>query len=383
MGAVGVTLRDLTAPDAPRSLADVHPDHQRAVEQALVRSFETGSAFAMTYRQRRSDGAYRWTEGRAEPLRDEAGRIVQWYGVCVDVDDLVTTQAALLDRERELSQLVDLVPSYLWRLTPEGEPNFFNKRLMDFFGADVVAIDQPDTNRLAAIIDSVVHPDDATAVAEQLRSSLASGDGFSMRYRLRRADGVYRWVEGRAEPMRDQGGRIVQWYGLSNDIDDQLRAEVALRESERSLRQLVETLPALIYCAAPDGEPIYRSRQLGDFLRFDLDAKDEPGRSRLTGTLDAIIHPDDRAAVLQAYGHALATGEPYARTHRLRRSDGEYCWIETRAAAMRNADGATVQGNGLGLGIGATVRGIGRELGGGRGVQDGDNCGGAVTIKKK
>src|SRR3546814_2962705 len=133
----------------------------------------------------------------------------------------------------ELSQLVDLVPSYLWRLTPEGEPNFFNKRLMDFFGADVVAIDQPDTNRLAAIIDSVVHPDDATAVAEQLRSSLASGDGFSMRYRLRRADGVYRWVEGRAEPMRAHGGRIGQWYGRSNDIDDQLRAEVADRKRTR------------------------------------------------------------------------------------------------------------------------------------------------------
>src|SRR3546814_18512533 len=87
MGAVGVTLRDLTAPDAPRSLADVHPDHQRAVEQALVRSFEPGSAFAMTYRQRRSDGAYRWTEGRAAPRRDEAGRILQGYGVCGDVHD--------------------------------------------------------------------------------------------------------------------------------------------------------------------------------------------------------------------------------------------------------------------------------------------------------
>src|SRR3546814_11762666 len=97
MGAVGGTLRDRTAPVAPRSLADVHPDHQRAVAQAFVRSCETGSAFAMTYRQRRSDGSYRWTEGRAEPLRDEAGRIVQWYGVCVDVDDLVTTQAALLE----------------------------------------------------------------------------------------------------------------------------------------------------------------------------------------------------------------------------------------------------------------------------------------------
>src|SRR3546814_14259777 len=123
----------------------------------------------MTYRQRRSDGAYRWTEGRAEPLRDEAGRIVQWYGVCVDVDDLVTTQAALLDRERELSQLVDLVPRYLWRLTPEGEPNFFNKRLMDFFGADVVAIDTPDTSRQAAIIASVVHPGHPAALAAHLQ----------------------------------------------------------------------------------------------------------------------------------------------------------------------------------------------------------------------
>src|SRR5690606_22891943 len=200
-----------------------------------------------------------------------------------------------------------------WRLTPEGEPNFFNKRLMDFFGADVVPIDQPDIGRLGAIIDAVVHPDDAAALAEQLKSSLASGEGFSMRYRLRRSDGVYRWVEGRAEPLRDQDGRIVQWYGLSNDIDDQLRAEEALWESERSLRQLVETLPALIYCAAPDGEPIYRSRQLRDFLGFGLEGMDKSGRSRLTDTLDAVIHPDDRAAVQQAYGHSLATGESYAR----------------------------------------------------------------------
>src|SRR3546814_19767484 len=135
----------------------------------------------MTYRQRRSDGAYRWTEGRAEPLRDEAGRIVQWYGVCVDVDDLVTTQAALLDRERELSQLVDLVPSYLWRLTPAGEPNFFNKRLMDFFGADVVAIDQRDTNRLAAINASVVHTQSPQPGAKQRRTSRYRGASLPMR----------------------------------------------------------------------------------------------------------------------------------------------------------------------------------------------------------
>src|SRR5690606_27109091 len=96
---------------------------------------------------------------------------------------------------------------------------------------------------------------------EELDRCLASGEHFSMKYRLRRADGVHRWMEGRAEPMRDESGRIVQWYGLSHDIDDQLRAEETLRERERSLRQLVETLPAMIDCADPNGEPVYRSQQ--------------------------------------------------------------------------------------------------------------------------
>src|SRR3546814_14111698 len=142
--------------------------------------------------------------------------------------------------------------------------------------------------------------------------------------------------------MMSQVGRIVQGYGLSNCIYDQLRAEVALRESDRSLRQLVETLPALIYGAAPDGEPIYRSRQLGDFLGFDLEAQDEPGRSRLTGTLNAILPTDDRAAVLQAFGHALSTGEPYASTHTLRRSDAKNSWVDTPAHARQHGEGAIV-----------------------------------------
>ncbi|MGO7259250.1 PAS domain-containing protein, partial [Rhizobium brockwellii] len=76
--------------------------------------------------------------------------------------------------------------------------------------------------------------------------SFATGERFSSHYRLRRADGFYRWVNGSAEPLRDESDRIVQWYGISHDIDDLLRVEEALREIERSLWQLVETLPAMI-----------------------------------------------------------------------------------------------------------------------------------------
>ncbi|MBY5737763.1 PAS domain-containing protein [Rhizobium leguminosarum] len=333
----------------------VHPDDASRLLETVHHSLASGEPFSIKYRMRRFDGAYRWVDGRAEPLHDQSGAIMQWYVISVDIDDEMRAQEALRDRERELSQLVDMVPSLLWRLNPEGAPTFFNQRLIDFLGLDIADMEKPGVSRLAALIEAAVHPDDAASLEQALNHSFATGERFSSQYRLRRADGVYRWVKGSAEPLRDQSGRIVQWYGLSHDIDDQLRVEEALRERERSLRQLVETLPAMIDCAAPDGEPIYRSQQLRDFLGYNLEELDGTGKTRLDGTLDAGVHPDDVAGVKENYAHSLSTGEPYARRHRLRRHDGEYRWVETRAAPMRNAEGVIVQWNVICLDIDGEV----------------------------
>jgi PAS domain S-box-containing protein len=133
-------------------------------------------------------------------------------------------------------------------------------------------------------------------------------------------------------------------------------AVLTSRQSERSLRELVETLPALIWCAAPDGEPIYFSKQLRGFFGFDAEDKDGPGIARHAGVLQAVVHPDDLRAVRKLFAHSLATGEPYVQKHRLRRFDGQYRWAELRAAAMRNADGTIVQWNGVCLDIEDQVR---------------------------
>ncbi len=261
----------------------------------------------------------------------------------IDIAKRKRAEEALREREREFSQLVDMVPSLVWRLNPQGEPIFFNKRLVNFIGWTVEELSKAGANRLSAVIQAIVHPDDMAGVADALQRSIDTGALFNRRYRLRRADGVYRWVEGRAEPMRNQEGLVVQWYGLSHDIDDQMHAEEALRERERFLWQLVETLPAMIDCAAPDGEPVYRGQHLREFLGYDLEELNGSGTSRLDGTLDASVHPDDLAGVKAQYAHCLSSGEPYAHRHRLRRFDGVYRWVETRAAPMRNAEGAIVQ----------------------------------------
>ena len=112
----------------------------------------------------------------------------------------------------------------------------------------------------------------------------------------------------------------------------------------------------MIDCAAPDGEPVYRNPQLRDFLGYKLEELDGTGKSRLAGTLDAGVHPDEVAGVKEKYAHSLATGEPYARRHRLRRFDGEYRWVETRAAPMRNAEGEIIQWNVICLDIDGEVR---------------------------
>ena len=118
--------------------------------------------------------------------------------------------------------------------------------------------------------------------------------------------------------------------------------------------ELVETLPAHIWCIAPDGALIYFSRQFRDFIGFDV--KDVDGTSRLQGLLNAIVHPDDLGTVNAAVAQSLTTGEPCILKHRLRRFDGEYRWVETRAAPMRNAEGAIVQWNVICLDIDGEVR---------------------------
>ena len=111
-------------------------------------------------------------------------------------------------------------------------------------------------------------------------------------------------------------------------------AVLTLRQRERSLRGLVETLPVQIWCTAQDGKPIYFSKQFRDFVGFDVEDKDVDGASRLSGVLNAIIRPDDLGTVSTLFARSLATGESFALKHRQRRFDEQDRWVDAR---IRNA----------------------------------------------
>src|SRR3546814_7644951 len=113
-------------------------------------------------------------------------------------------------------------------------------------------------------------------------------------------------MSSRAEPMRTPDGRIVQWYGLCHDIDDQMHAEEALRRSERQLQQLINTVPAMIWSTTPKGTPAYVNKRFTEVTGATLDDITAPDNSPSL----SVIHPYDVAAARQAAGHSFATGVP-------------------------------------------------------------------------
>lgn len=348
-------VADLGKPDRSRLAAfieaAIHPDDAAVVTGEFERSLASGQKLSMKWRMRRADGAYRWMAASAEAMRNTDGGIVNWYGICHDIDDQLKADEELRASKQQLEQMLDAVPVNILSFSPSGAMTYASQRYIDKVGSPPAHVEDFD-----ALARNVAHPEDFPGMFRKASEGFATGNAFVNRFRRREKDGVYRWIEARAQPLHAADGTIVQWYIASIDIEDEMRAQEALRERERMLHQLVETLPAMIDCATPDGEPIYRSQQMSEYLGYGFDDLDARRTSRLQGTLEASVHPDDLPGVRTNYAHSLATGEPYARRHRLRRSDGEYRWVETRAAPMRDASGAIRQWNVICLDVDREVR---------------------------
>ena len=342
---LGLDVPDTDKPGISRLEAvveTVHPDDAAEFRDTLNRCLVTGEHFTMRYRLRRADGVYRWMSSRAEPMRDPDGRIIQWYGLCHDIDDQMHAEEALRQSERQLQQMIDAVPVRIWSVTSMDGPVYFNKRYQDHFRAvipDFEAIEEP---RIETLLQELIYPEDAPDVQRTLLNCFESGRGTVTRFRWLEKDGAYRWAECRVEPRRDQDGTIVQWYGVSIDIDDEVRAQEALRNRERELSLLVDMVPSNLWRLTPDGETTLANKHMADFLGVDLEDK-----RQLAVVFDAIFHPDDVDAVSDVLGHSLRTGEIFSMKYRLRRHDGVYRWMSGRAEPLRAPDGRIAQWFGL------------------------------------
>ena len=139
-------------------------------------------------------------------------------------------QEELRVSEARFRQLADSMPQLVWACRPDGVCDYWNSRASTYFGLP--------TERL---IDwgwrEIVHADDLPYTLEKWLESVRTGKSYEIEYRLRVADGGYRWNLGRGLPIRDASGAIARWFGTCTDIDDRKRMEAELRDQAEALRE--------------------------------------------------------------------------------------------------------------------------------------------------
>lgn len=219
-----------------RTLDAVHPEDLPFVVntiEAWMRSPGATGPFELDLRLRRADGIYRWFHLRALPERKPDLSVVRWYHLLTDIEQRRQAEETIRASELDLRLTVNSIPALVNILTASGEIEFTNQPLLNYFGMTLEEL------RGRAGSD-VIHPDDLPTAIAAWKHSVETGTPFDLQYRLRRADGLYRWFHGRILPLRDQDNRIIRWYSVLADIDDLKRAAEALRQTQSRLAQAAQ-----------------------------------------------------------------------------------------------------------------------------------------------
>jgi PAS domain S-box-containing protein len=167
------------------------------------------------------------------------------------------------EAEARFHAIANSIDQMIWSTRPDGYHDYFNGRWYEFTGAAEGSTDGDRWN-------GMFHPDDRERAWTIWRHSLASGEPYHIEYRLRHRSGKYRWVLGRARPVRDPAGAIMRWYGTCTDIHDLKLAEEALRDREARFRFLDELSTATR--GEPQAEAVMAAttRLLGQHLGVDI-----------------------------------------------------------------------------------------------------------------
>ena len=268
----------------------VHPDDLPGVIAVWSRSLESGQPYDIELRQRGADSVYRWFRVQGLPVRDADGRIIRWCVLQTNIDERRRAEEALRESERELRELIDSVPGMIIVANSEGQ-QYANKRFLDFTGATI-----EDVMGVGGL--SLIHPDEREMVMSEWLRCSALGQPLELDHRLKRFDGIYRWVHVRIDPLLDEQGHIVRWYGLLTDVDDHREMEEALRSTRRKLSAATQVATVAELSASiaheinqPLASVVTNAHACQTWLSHD-----PPNLDRALATLERIIRDGHSAA---------------------------------------------------------------------------------------
>lgn len=279
--------RDRLYENLRKNLLDsIHPlDRDRYM--AALDNLLVGKHSHIEFRIVRPCGEVRWICAKTFPVNNEQGEVYRFAGIAEDVTELKQVQAALKQANQELEMrvtertyaltqvnqqliseiaerqiseerfrfLAESIPQHVWIADANGNLEYINQRALDYFGCTPEQI-------LGWEWEQWIHPEDLPSCLSCWRESLATGQPYEIEFRgLRGTDKTYRWHLVRALPLRNQQGKIINWFGTNTDIDDRVSAEIALRETQQQLQAILDNSSAVIYVVDTQNRYLLINRQ--------------------------------------------------------------------------------------------------------------------------
>jgi PAS domain S-box-containing protein len=270
---------------------------------------DSRSPASLEVRMRHHDGDYRWFVLQMNPLTDAVGCVVKWCGVCTDIDDRKRSEETFRTVERNLRSIIDTIPALVWSLRNDGSAEFFNQHYLDYVGL-------PANRASDWGWTDAIHPHDIVDMLASWRRIMASRRPGETEARMRRRDGQFRWMLFRINPLRNDYGHIIRWYGISIDIDDRKRTEERLRRSEAFLAEGQRASLTGSFSWRMDTNELTFSEELHRIFAF------EPGQPLTPERIAARVHPDDVLMFAERMGAARHSNADLDYDMRLLMPDG-------------------------------------------------------------
>lgn len=224
--------------------------------------------------------------------------------------------------EEHLRLVIDTIPQQIMSGPNDGTLDFANAQWRSYTGLTLEGLQGTGWQR-------IIHPDDREPLLKAVEGSRAQGKPYEQEVRRRGADGQYRWFLARGVPLKDSEGRIVRWYGSNTDIQDR-------KEAENRLRLVIDTAPAMLHSARPDGYVDYFNKRWLEYVGVSLE-------EILGWRWTDVIHPEDVENVVGKWCSSVENGKPFEAEARLRRADGEYRLMLLRKVPLRDEAGSIVK----------------------------------------
>jgi PAS domain S-box-containing protein len=315
----------------------IHPDDREEVIRRWSILVEGGQWREHVHRLISKEGKYRWFQSLITTVKNESGKVVVLHGLMMDAHTMVSAEQTARQEKKQLRRFVDAMPAMTWRADPNGRIDQWNRTMIDTIGKPWEPSESFD-------LMSKIAPDQASEVEDRWQRSVKFGIPYEDTYRILANDGDYHWHLVRALPSRDEGGTIINWYGIHTDINALKEVERELQAREHELQGIIETVPSMFWSASPTGEPVHINRRVREYSGLSLEEFRDLGWEKF-------LHPEDFEDTAKAFFRSVQTGESYSAIHRLRRADGEYRWHHARAEPLRDPEGKIIQWYGLSVDI--------------------------------